>query len=537
MPHNTNVTSVSLPYGGYPKVVEAGWNDNYLPLWMQHAGYNTYYVGKLWNAHTESNYNKPYARGFNGSDFLLDPWTYRYYYARMTRNGNPPVKYDGKYSTDVLAEKAVGFLDEAMQHDAPWMLTVAPNAPHANGSYSPSRDATWFGEPEYAPRHAGMFKGHKVPRDKSFNTLIEGAVSWVDRIPELNQTVVDYIDQFQRCRLRALQAVDDLIGNLVERLETAGELNNTYIFFSTDNGYHLGQHRMQPGKNCGYGELSSPVFLFHNTNCIETDIHIPLIVRGPGIPENQTLDVVTSHTDLAPTFLSLANTSRSGLDGKAIPTTMAETKSYYKKEHVAIEYWGLAVPEGIYGYASDKRHEVGNSYKNNTYKGVRLVSDNYSLYYAVWCTNEVEYYNLKVRSALYSHRPDINHTDIVLQGDPHQTVNLAAHPHKHSNYKIANRRLPQIFNRLDALMMVLKSCKDDACRYPWRQLHPDGEVEMLADALNSKFDAFYEKQPKVSFSKCQLGYHIASEGPQKFDVFGGGKKTRRNWGWESFFGW
>lgn len=148
--------------------------------------------------------------------------------------------------------------------------------------------------------------------------------------------------------------------------------------------------------------------------CIETDIHIPLIVRGPGIPENKTLDVVTSHTDLAPTFLSLANTSRHGLDGKAIPTTVAETKSYYKKEHVAIEYWGMAVPEGIYGYASDRRHDVGNSYKNNTYKGVRLVSDNYSLYYAVWCTNEVEFYDLKVRP-LASISSDVNHADNILR--------------------------------------------------------------------------------------------------------------------------
>lgn len=61
-----------------------------------------------------------------------------------------------------------------------------------------------------------------------------------------------------------------------------------------------------------------------------------------------------------------------------------------------------AVPEGIYGYASNKLNEVGNSYKNNTYKGIRLVSDNYSLYYAVWCTNEKELYNLKVGHLLKS---------------------------------------------------------------------------------------------------------------------------------------
>lgn len=143
---------------------------------------------------------------------------------------------------------------------------------------------------------------------------------------------------------------------------------------------------------------------------VETDIHIPLIVRGPGIPENQTLDVVTSHTDLAPTFLSLANTTREGLDGKAIPTTVAASKSDNKTEHVAIEYWGMAIPEGIYGYASDKAHEKGNSYRNNTYKGIRLISDNYSLYYAVWCTNELEYYNLKVRTSSFSQSLYINHS-------------------------------------------------------------------------------------------------------------------------------
>ena len=71
MPHNTNITDVNPPYGGYPRVVEAGWNDNYLPIWMQEAGYNTYYTGKLWNSHSVTNYNKPLAKGFNGSDFLL----------------------------------------------------------------------------------------------------------------------------------------------------------------------------------------------------------------------------------------------------------------------------------------------------------------------------------------------------------------------------------------------------------------------------------------------------------------------------------
>lgn len=343
MPHNTNVTDVTPPYGGYPKVVQAGWNDNYLPLWMQDAGYNTYYAGKLWNALTVQNYDKPVPKGFNGSDLLLDPYTYRYYFARMSRNGQKPVNYDGQYSTDVITRKAEGFLDEAFNHpDRPWMLTVAPNAPHANGSHDPTTDASWYGQPVYPPRYADMFKDYKIPRDDSFNKLIDGAVSWVENIPELNQTVVDYLDEFQRCRLRALQVVDDMIGRLVDKLDKAGVLDNTFIFYSTDNGYHLGQHRMQPGKNCGYGIFCFAVFDFYVHMLIrssDTDIHIPLIIRGPGIPENKTLDIITSHTDLAPTFLSIAGTTRPGLDGKKIPGTNA-TATDLKAEHVAIEYWG-----------------------------------------------------------------------------------------------------------------------------------------------------------------------------------------------------
>lgn len=92
-------------------------------------------------------------------------------------------------------------------------------------------------------------------------------------------------------------------------------------------------------------------------------------------------------------------------------------------------------------------------------------------------------------------------------------------------------------SRLDALMMVLKSCQGDECRYPWRQLHPKGQVGSLAEALVSGFDTFYENQPKVTFSACELGYIVASEGAQKFDVYGGGVREKR---WDDlldFFKW
>ena len=65
--HNTNVTDVNPPYGGFPKFVQQGLNDNFLPIWLQEAGYNVYYTGKLFNAHTVDNYHSPHVKGFTGS--------------------------------------------------------------------------------------------------------------------------------------------------------------------------------------------------------------------------------------------------------------------------------------------------------------------------------------------------------------------------------------------------------------------------------------------------------------------------------------
>jgi N-acetylglucosamine-6-sulfatase len=71
--HNNNVTDLKPPYGGYPKFVQEGLNENWLPVWLQQLGYNTYYTGKLFNSHTVDNYDDPPVNGFNSSDFLLDP--------------------------------------------------------------------------------------------------------------------------------------------------------------------------------------------------------------------------------------------------------------------------------------------------------------------------------------------------------------------------------------------------------------------------------------------------------------------------------
>ena len=337
-----------------------------------------------------------------------------------------------------------------------------------------------------------------------------------------------------------------MIDALIARLNHHGILDNTYIFYSTDNGYHIGQHRLQPSKQCAYQE----------------DTNIPLIVRGPGVRANQTTDIVTSHTDLVPTFLTIAGAPLpDDLDGSAIPIGATELNQVEKDqsfgELVNIEMWGIIIPEGKYGMFL---------YPNHTYKALRLIGGGYDLLYTVWCTGAHELYDLVV-SLMHRFRilrlegfvteSNENH----IQADPYETKNLHPLPtwYNHDHHTTVNayvdadvetghalsyipeftsasngyggsggwpggdnsslmnpHTLPHIIARLDALMLVLKTCKADTCRNPWLTLHPEGDVHNLTEALNPQYDYFYEvKEHRVQFKECVPGYLIDNELPIK----------------------
>lgn len=99
------------------------------------------------------------------------------------------------------------------------------------------------------------------------------------------------------------------------------------------------------------------------------------------------------------------------------------------------------------------------------------------------------------------------------QTDPGQMHNLYPTT-KTSPVKLLGHDISLVIHRLDALMMVLKSCTGTTCIEPWKTLHPAGDVTSLSDALRVHFDAFYEEQVKVAFNRCELGYIIDAEGPQ-----------------------
>src|SRR5262245_46237603 len=122
-----------------------------------------------------------------------------------------------------------------------------------------------------------MFSGGTAPRPPSFNEAdVSDKPPHIRNLPLLTAEPIAALDREYQARLEALQAVDEGVARIIDALAARGELDNTYIFFTSDNGYHLGQHRLfvPPGKGEAY----------------EEDIRVPLLVRGPGVRAGVTLD-------------------------------------------------------------------------------------------------------------------------------------------------------------------------------------------------------------------------------------------------------
>ncbi|KAH6868869.1 arylsulfatase precursor [Thelonectria olida] len=463
--HNTNVTDF----------IAEGLNENYLPVWLQAAGYNTYYTGKLMNGQTPTTYNKPFAAGWTRSDFLLDPNTYIYNNASMVLDRGTPKLHTGKYSTDLIANRSVEFLGEAITARKPFFLGITPIAPHSETLLTSSGPV--FKAPVPADRHRHLFPHAKVPRTPNFNPGVPGSVNYFATLPKLSHDQVKYNDAYYRRRLQALQAVDDLVSSVISKLEAHPDvLANTYLFYTSDNGYHIGQHRLPPGKTCNK----------------EEDINIPFLVRGPGIAAGEVATFPTSHTDLVPTFFELAGIPlHANFDGEPIPLTKKSQNSKKRKhEHVNVEFWGEGVPEGTVF------PNIAGQFAKNTYKTLRIVGPDYDFSYSVWCTNEHELYDIKA--------------------DPFQLNNLYSSKSATSGFSI-----PELTARLDSLLLTLKSCKAKVCRRPWEALFPSGQVHDLRRAMHKKYDSFFLEQEKVTFSACLKGYITSAEGALKSKPYGG----------------
>jgi len=155
-----------------------------------------------------------------------------------------------------------------------------------------------------APRHEEAFTDTRLPRTPSFDEEdVSDKPAWVRNNPHPNREEVTRMEDLYRNRLRSMLAVDEMVGRLMDALRESGELDNTYVFFTSDNGFHIGEHRMTTGKWTAY----------------EEDVRVPLIVRGPGVPAGRTLSHLVLNNDLAPTFADMANVEAPDfVDGRSL---------------------------------------------------------------------------------------------------------------------------------------------------------------------------------------------------------------------------
>ncbi|WP_083983873.1 sulfatase family protein [Actinomadura hibisca] len=269
--HSHNVRTNNPPEGGFEEFHARGHDRSTIGTWLQPAGYRTAFLGKFLNGYPTSaapGYVPP------GWDDWHVPAPRNMYKQRNYQLIEQGTRTNHKeHLDDVLTQKARTVIGSSVQ---PFFLYLAPIAPHLPATH--------------APRHANAFKKVRAPRPPSFNRApAQNEPRWLRRMPKLNPKAISRIDQVYRDRLRSMLAVDDMVGSVMETLRATGKLSDTYIFFTSDNGFHLGQHRLWPGK----------------TTPFEEDVRVPALVRGPGIRPGR-IPALSGTIDLAPTFADLA---------------------------------------------------------------------------------------------------------------------------------------------------------------------------------------------------------------------------------------
>jgi len=189
------------------------------------------------------------------------------------------------YKTDVERRETRRFIGRSVAQGKPFFAYVAAKAPH-----SPAKPA---------PRDKHAYDGLKAPRLPSFNEKnVSDNPPWIRKLPRLSTSKKAKIDNRAEKRAESLQALDDLVAGVVGKLRDEGVMGNTYVFFTSDNGWHEGEHRILEGKARPY----------------EEDVRMPLLVRGPGVAAGHQAHRLILDTDFLPTFTDLACTPSSPCD-------------------------------------------------------------------------------------------------------------------------------------------------------------------------------------------------------------------------------
>lgn len=339
--------------GGWPAFHELGHESRTIAVALDDAGYHTALVGKYLNRGKQA----PPAPGWDRwVVFGEDNPGYYHYDLRVDPDGTTgpqalSIEHHGSaqndYSTDVLAEHALSFVESAPP-DQPLFLLFSPFAPHAPATP--------------APRHAHSMDDLPVDLGPAFNERnVDDKPAYIRATSRLSASErAGQISTFRR-GMATLEAVDETIADLVELLEEQGRLENTLLLFTSDNGIQLGVHRWKT-KMVPY----------------EESIHVPMVLRWDGrIPASTTTPAIVSHVDIAPTLVDAAGTQMPGaVDGTSLlPVLTGQEQSVRNAtlfEHV--HFHGPATPDPP------------------SFCGVHTASDRVFVRYA---TGEEEFYDLR----------------------------------------------------------------------------------------------------------------------------------------------
>uniref|UniRef100_A0A673IA79 N-acetylglucosamine-6-sulfatase n=1 Tax=Sinocyclocheilus rhinocerous TaxID=307959 RepID=A0A673IA79_9TELE len=271
-PHNHHVVNNTLEGNcsstAWQKTQEP---ETFSAFLQKHGTYQTFFAGKYLNE-----YGSKKAGGVEHVPPGWDHWfalerNSRYYNYTLSVNGRAQrhgQNYSEDYLTDVLANISIDFL-ENKSNRRPFFMMVSTPAPHS----------PWTAAPQYE----SSFPNIKAPRDPNFN--IHGKDKhWLIRQAKtpMTNSSVEFLDNAYRKRWRTLLSVDDLVEKVVRKLEVRGELSNTYIIFTSDNGYHTGQFSLPMDKRQLYEfDIRVPLLISNN-------IHYPVFVSQTGKGNSST---------------------------------------------------------------------------------------------------------------------------------------------------------------------------------------------------------------------------------------------------------
>ncbi|MEI5675651.1 MULTISPECIES: sulfatase family protein [unclassified Nocardioides] len=277
--HNHGALTIEGTGGGFDAFRDA----NTLPVWLRRAGYDTFFSGKYLNGYgmDDPRYIPPGWTGWRGS---VDMSTYGFYNTRYNINGDVVTK--SAHNSDVLNGFTTKVIGERAKKRKPWFMWTNFVAPHHGGRHEsddPSTDLLKTTMP--AARDRNTFRDLDLPRDPEMWKA--GGSPWAK--PPASPAFKRAVREANQQRIESLQSVDDAVGAAVRKLRRTGQLRNTYLIFTSDNGFLVGHHN-KDGKLVPF----------------DRSLRVPMVVRGPGIPKNRRVATPTTNPDIPVTIAAIA---------------------------------------------------------------------------------------------------------------------------------------------------------------------------------------------------------------------------------------